>query len=880
MPRRVSCPWFVGRSRELAAVTAALDAAAGGGTATVLIGGEAGIGKSRLVAEVAGRATAAGFAVFTGNCLDLAEGGAPYAPVHEIVAAIAASLDPDTRREVLGPDDGAGPAAVLPGALGRLTARRPVAVVVEDLHWADRSTRDLVAYLSAGPRVPSLLVVATYRRDDLARGHPLRNMLAELERADRVEHLRLEPFGPADLAEQLQGILGARPGPELTREVLERSDGNPFLAEELAATAGTGRLSEGVRELLLARVDRVGGDAQVVLRTAAVGGRRVRHATLAAVCRVEEPALSAALREAVANHLIVAEDDHYAFRHALLHEAVLADLLPGERRDLHAAYAAAIERDATLVGIGASGALVHHWTEAGRPGAALLAAIAAGLAAESAFALPEAQRYFEWALRLWDELGGPDAPIDVPLGYEELLQRAAENASRAGDLERAAELVSRALAAVDPEVDPSRAALLHERRGWCLLQAGHTTDALGAYDHAVALVPVAPPSVARARVLAASADAMERAGDLVAAREQARAAIAAAIAAGSPADEGHARHTLGAALAALGDPSGIDELDRALDIAEGGGDLADAVGIHLHLWRQLAPLGRAGEVVERARGGAALARAGGRAVLAGVLDGVAAGFCHQLGRWDEADSWLAAPVDGLPGVVQLVVGGALDVDRGDLERAGDRLEAARGLTAGLHDGRIDGLLFRALAERALWRGRADDAVAIVADGLDRTGDLELAARLALVGLRALDDPAPAGDLVAAAAPPRRVGAGAPPRRRGGDPGRRGDGGGGARAADRGERSVRLGACARRLVGARLPDPDPLRPLAAGGGGARRPGLARGGRRPAPRGVDERPRPAAPPRGPPPSSGRPGGPASASAPRPLPTNRPATSGRSG
>ena len=236
---------------------------------------------------MAGRAPAAGFAVFTGNCLDLAEGGAPYAPVHEIVAAIAASLDPATRREVLGPDDGAGPAAVLPGALGRLTARRPVAVVVEDLHWADRSTRDLVAYLSAGPRVPALLVVATYRPTTWLAAIRCGTCWPSSSGPTASSTCGWSPSARPTSPSSCEASSAPARDPSSPATVIERSDGNPFLAEELAATAGTGRLSAGVRELLLARVDRVGGDAQVVLRTAAVGGRRVRHATLAVVRRVE-----------------------------------------------------------------------------------------------------------------------------------------------------------------------------------------------------------------------------------------------------------------------------------------------------------------------------------------------------------------------------------------------------------------------------------------------------------------------------------------------------------------------------------------------------------------------------------------------------------------
>ncbi len=279
MASRMSCPWFVGRSDELQQLIVALEATIAGSATAVLVGGDAGIGKSRLVAELGKRASSRGAVVVTGQCLDVAEGGAPYAPMREVLAQL---------------DDGGGdgettrPAEALPAALRRVAAERPVVVVVEDVHWADRSTRDLLTVLAGGPPIPRVLLVATYRADGLERGHPMRNVLAELDRADRVQHLRLGAFGPADLAEQLRGILGAHPPDSLVGAVLERSDGNPFFAEELAAVSTEGGIPPGLHELLLARLDRLDKPAQHVVRAAAVGGRRIGHRLLAAA--VELPA--------------------------------------------------------------------------------------------------------------------------------------------------------------------------------------------------------------------------------------------------------------------------------------------------------------------------------------------------------------------------------------------------------------------------------------------------------------------------------------------------------------------------------------------------------------------------------------------------------------
>ena len=732
MPRRVSCPWFVGRTAELGTLTAALDEVLGGACRTVLIGGDAGIGKSRLASEVGARATTAGAEVLVGACMDLADGGAPYAAINEVLARLGRSVS----------SQGGAPSDELLDAIRQLTAERPVVLVLEDVHWSDRSTQDLLVRLARGPAVPRLLVLATYRSDDaLPRGHPLRRTLAELDRSDRVERVRLDGLGPADLLAQLEGIFDGRPDEDTVRAVLERSDGSPLLAEELAAAASSGgQVSIGLHELLLSRFDRLSPPTQDVLRVAAVGGRRVGHRLLAAVVEASEQELTAALREAVSSHILLVDGDHYLFRHALLHSAIADDALPGERARLHDAFATAIERGPALVDGERHAALVHHWSGAGRAGPALRAAVEAAARAEAAYARPEAQRFWEVALAAWDDALGELGTDEVPITHDELLHRAADNASRAGDVERAAELVEIALASVDPRAERSRAALLHERRGWCLLQAGRVGDALAAYEHAVELVPVRPPTVARARVLAAYADALHRAGDAAAAASAGRA-ITAAVAARSPADEGHARHTLGACLLGRGDhDGGLEQLALALDLAEAGGDVADAVGVHRHLWRELVSAGRPGELVERAQVGADDARARSMPVLAGVLDGLAAGYCHELGRWDEAEALLARiEPTGLPGIVRLLVGGLLDVDRGRLDVAGDALETVRGLTYGLRDGRVDGLLHRGLAERALWRDRPAEAVAIVDAGLERTTDVELAAWLTLVGLRAASD---------------------------------------------------------------------------------------------------------------------------------------------
>ena len=381
---------------------------------------------------------------------------------------------------------------------------------------------------------------------------------------------------------------------------------------------------------MTARVARLSPDAQEVLRAAAVGGRRVTHDRLAAVVALDEPALAEALREAQAANLVTVEPERrrYEFRHALLHEAVYRDVLPGERRRYHTSYAEQLtaERESARgpVGIEDLAELAHHWRGAGRRDEALAATLEAAAAAEAAYATPEAHRYYELALQLWepDERTAPAvapaagrttsaraAPTRIvaerPLRRDVLL-RAADAASRTGAFARAVELVTTAIDELDADADPTAAGLLHERRAWFLWRAGREDAAVVEYRAAVRLVPTTPRTAARARVLAAYADALERGGTPDEARPWADEAVAIAREVDSPFDEGHARHALGVALEAAGDTDGaLAELHLARELAERNGDVADVAGTYLHLWRILSEHGRGDEMV-------ALGRHGGR----------------------------------------------------------------------------------------------------------------------------------------------------------------------------------------------------------------------------------------------------------------------------
>ncbi len=339
-------PLLVGRAAESRLLDDAARRAGEGDVAVVLVGGEAGVGKTRLVEEFA---TRSGTRVLTGGCVELGADVLPFAPFVAALRGVAPSLD-DAERARLAPllpglpsaptaDDEHARPRLFEGVLAllaRLAAERPTLLVLEDAHWADRSSLDLLDFLVRNLRAaPGAMLVVTHRSDEpAARG--LRTLLAGLGRLAWVERVALAPLSRPEVAAQAGAILGRPADPELVRTVHSRSDGNPLFVEALLADPHG--LPGSLEDLLGTRVDRLGSAATVV-RAAAVGGMRTPHAVLAAVCAepVDEP-----VRAAVDAGVLVVDGDGYRFRHALIRDAVLARVLPGERAALHRRYADAL----------------------------------------------------------------------------------------------------------------------------------------------------------------------------------------------------------------------------------------------------------------------------------------------------------------------------------------------------------------------------------------------------------------------------------------------------------------------------------------------------------------------------------------------------------
>jgi DNA-binding CsgD family transcriptional regulator/tetratricopeptide (TPR) repeat protein len=762
MAQRISSPVLVGRAGEVARLRAALERAAAGQPATVVVAGEAGVGKTRLMGELFRQASELGAVALTGGCLDVGDGVLAYAPLVEALRSLAGLLEPEELERALGGARGelarlvpelAPPAAapgdlapeepvggpltpsrlfeLLLGVLHRLAERAPVLLVVEDLHWADRSTRDLLGFLVRNLRGGAALVL-TYRSDELHRRHPLRPFLAELWGASgRAERLELERLGRRELAELLTAILGEEAAPPLVSAILARSEGNPFFAEELLAAHLEGtRLPEVLRDLLLARVEGLSEAAQRVLAVAAVAGSRVDHELLAAVAGQDAEQMVWLLRQAVGHHVLAVEEGSgaYVFRHALVQEAVYDDLLPVQRGPLHAAYARAlgerIERRGGAAGSsGASavelGQLAYHWYAAQDLGQALLACVRAGQAAESASALAEAVRHYERALELWDH--APEAAARSPLDRITLLQRAAEVANMAGDVDRAVVLVSLALDRVDAAAEPLRAGALLERLARYYWVATDTPKAMAAIERAVATIPAEPPSPELARALAAQGQLLmlqSRHGEVPPRCEE---AIAVARRAGARAVEGHALTTLGTSLGILGHlEAAIDHLEQGRRIAA---ELGDLCRYHLNRGNILEFYGRTADAIDCYLAGAELARRHGAMLSYGVATlPDAAGSLADLGRWDEAERILDEAFDldlSAPGhwLMPLIFRGRLRLLQGDLAAARADLSRVVDDSPARPDPQYATPVFAGLAEAALWEGRLADARAAAEEGL-------------------------------------------------------------------------------------------------------------------------------------------------------------------
>ncbi len=570
----------------------AATAAASGQARTVLISGDAGIGKSRLITEAAAQARSEGFIVALGGCLQLGEVSVAYAPLVEALRDLRVQLGEDELDALAGPGlaeigalfgEGEGSTRPPSGSsslfehllafLTRLGQRQPVMLVFEDMHWADASTRDLVAFLGRNLRSAAVALLLSYRADELHRRHRLRPLVADLEREPHVEQIALDGLDRAELVSLLGEISDDALPDAAVDELLARSEGNPFYVEELIAAGGMGRgLPATLADVILGRVAMLSERTQAVLHDAAVLGHEVDDALLADVTGQPLDVVITALREAVYDQLLAIEGDACRFRHALVREALYDDMLPGERERMHVAAAQAVQTSSRLSEQARWASIAYHWDAAHDPPQAFEASVRAGIEAEKVYALADAAEQFERALRLHDRV--PDADSLAGMTRADLLVRAADAVQASSRTSRSIVLAEAALRELGDDAPPEARALVLVRIGLSNWTQHHGAASVAAYERAVAILDGRPPSRERARALAALGQSLMLRNLYRDAEATLRQAIDIATQVGARDVEGHALCSLGPSLAGLGHiDEGVTAVRRARELsAEFGSD--------------------------------------------------------------------------------------------------------------------------------------------------------------------------------------------------------------------------------------------------------------------------------------------------------------------
>lgn len=751
-------PVLIGRDDDLAELHGMVQEASAGSPWIAVVVGEAGIGKSRLLRDVARLVVERGGRSLVGGCLDMGGGGIPFLPLLEALRGLHRSLPPDRSAELLGParwdlsallpelapgagdprpsNAASGPSGegvaqarlfeVVLGLLDRLSRHGPVLLLFEDVQWIDRASRDLVTFLARNLTSERVLLTLTLRTDEVSAPDPVLAWLAELERGPRVRRIALERLDRDSVARQIEAISGSRPSATDVERIWSRSDGNPFFVEELLAVDGSVRADQAPRTLtamLATRLYDASAAARALIGTLAVAGRPAGEELLGHVIDRADVDLISALREGLDRRILEMDraQGTYRFRHTLLREIAEEALLPSESRALHQRYADTLSAHPELADpspAGAAAELAHHWDSAGRPAEAYLASVEAAAAAEAVAAHAQALRHYERALAL-----APIVSASIDVDLVSLLRRAADAADLAYEVRRAMELARAALELVDEATDPTAAGLLHSRLGRLTWVSGDGPGGLLRHREAERLVPAEPPTPERARVLGALGGALMGLGRYQESRGVCEAAIACAVAAGARSEEARARNMLGSDLVAIGQvEAGLGELERSRELASAVGPPEMLVVAHHNYALNLAQAGRLEEAFTEASSGREAARRLGLERRYGLdLAALTGDVLLRVGRWDEAHAIMLEGLDLDPagrGTVYLsAVRGRLHALRGEREAALARFDTAVGLAVGDVDPHLAAFIARGRAELLLGEDEPQAALEIVEAGL-------------------------------------------------------------------------------------------------------------------------------------------------------------------
>ena len=680
---------LVGRNQETAELHQGLSCAAEGEPRVLLVAGDAGIGKTTLVEELVAGAVDLGFTTGVGHCLDL-EAGISFAPVVEAARSLLSDVaDDDSRpharrmRTLLEP--GAAPPepvrllddlrlAILEAARTRQTL-----LVLEDLHWADRSTQDLVVALVRTLR-GNILLVLTVRSDALHRRDPLRVSLAEIGRLPITQRLDVPPLDPGDVAALVEQRLGTRPTAGELASIVARAEGNPLYTEELIA-ATPGAVPDHLSDLLLARVDRLSQDARSLLRVASVDGTRLDGGVLVEVAGITHEAEETALREGLDNQVLHQDHGHLVFRHPLIREAVYSDLLPDERTRWHRAFASALQarvEAATEPSLSELSRTAFHWRQSADLPEALTASVRAGLAARR-FGAFEAAAHLAYAVSIWDRVPGADEVAGHPRA--EILVLLAEIAHALTDFAAQVGYAKDALRLLEPDTDPLLASRVYSALARCWYTADDVVDEGTAVQRAIELAGDSP-SEELGRALWARAQLLLR--------------------------EGHQRAALGWAERAC-------DVSRAVRCAE-----VWTLSLQMCSACQLS-LGSVGEGVRLQTEAVQVAQEAGLNGLAIMQTGMLAGTLLTAGDVDRAfDCARESYTEGLSRGLSSQAGWSgmwvqeMLTMRGRFQESADLLDELSGL------GISEAVSTSARARLLLAQGRGDEADAAVRDALEIT----------------------------------------------------------------------------------------------------------------------------------------------------------------
>jgi len=816
MPARFSSPRFVGREGSFARLATVLDAASDGHATTLLIAGSGGFGTSRFLTEAESRlaSLAVPFVVLRARAVP-AGADEPYAPVVRAARPLLAEVPDDELAELVStgaedivrllPELGRrlAPLGLLParptiasperrqarvleailGVLSRVGERRPVALILEDLHHADAATRELVRFLARISRGQRLALIATWQPDELTRAHPLSAALAGIAESTRPpERIEIGALDRGELAALIEQIEGERPSASELVLVAERSAGSPLVAEELVAARrelSGASLTGTLEDLVIRRLALRTPECRRVLRLLAPARRPLTHKQLvevAAAYEIERDGLTprstsaprhghgvldadlvAGIAEGVEHGFLVeAADGTVDFRHELIGRAIEADILPLARSRHHLAIA---------IGLGDTPvAAAHHWLAAHESVRARPAALDAARRAQRVHAPQDELYHLEIALALSGAEGSvaaaggggpgsstagrvvrqPEDATGTAMPDDDsttgLHVRAAEAAFAAGRPHRAVAFVEAAIARFESRPDRLALARLHDRLGRYRRAAGDHVGAVRAHRRAVELIP-REPSVDGALLLASLAQVRMLEGTFSEAERDAREAIRMARECGQAGRrvELHATTTLAVSLGWGNEPeAGVALLQNARSMALELNDVDELFRVYANLTTVLDLLGRRTEAVEVAYEGIEAARrAGLEAVYGNFLRGNAAESLFLLGRWSESRALSATALEWSPAGVAFVNSvsnlAIVEIETGAGELAGRLLGRLLLELETVRDPQHAVPVYRAAASYARWNGDLADARRAVDRGWElvrATEDWVLMARTA------------------------------------------------------------------------------------------------------------------------------------------------------